>query len=131
MAGALGVYNTAMAQGATWKRTFTYKLADDNNVLQPVDLSTYTARMQIRRGYEGEVLVDLTEGNGIVLGGVDGTIEVTVTALQTEAIPVLTAEDPKVWPKHDTLLYDLELVNGAEVTRFLEGKLEFSRNVTR
>lgn len=46
----------------------------------PVDLTDYTARFQVReRPGAPEVLLDLTtENGGIVLGGLAGTIDVTI-----------------------------------------------------
>jgi hypothetical protein len=54
-----------------------------------------------------------------VLGGAAGTIVVTIAATVTAALPSGEAR------------YDLELVNGAVVTRLIEGKATISREITR
>lgn len=108
----------AIEQGATWSRRFTWK--DSAGV--PVNFTTYTARMQIRSQRAApDFLVELTSANGgIVLGGAAGTVDLRQTAVQTAAF---------AWASG---VYDLELVAAdGTVTRFLEGEVEVSREVTR
>lgn len=88
----------------------------------PVDLTGYTARMQLRASAAADaVLLDLTtENGGITLGATDGTITCTASAAQTAALAFSTA------------VYDLELVDGdGAVTRLAEGSVTLSREVTR
>jgi hypothetical protein len=88
----------------------------------PVDLTGYTARMQVRASAAATaVLLDLTtENGGITLGGTDGTITCTSSATQTAALTFGTG------------VYDLELVDGSGVvTRLAEGSVCVSREVTR
>lgn len=109
-------YNITINKGETFTRTFTWK--DSNGDV--IDLTGYTARMQIREELEDtSVIVDLTTGSGITLGGVAGTVKIVIDATTTAAI------------SSGSGVYDIELVNGAEVTRFLEGSVEFNGNVTR
>ena len=65
-----------MEQGATFSKVFTCR--DAAGVL--VDLTGYTARMQVRATYASPTtLLDLTTENGkLVLGGANGTISITV-----------------------------------------------------
>lgn len=111
-----GRYKITIDQGTTWRQLMTYKEDGD-----PTDLTTYTARMQIRPSFESAtVLATLTTANGgITLGGALGTVLLTLTATQTAAIPP------------GTYLYDLELVNGPEVTRLVEGQVVVRPEVTR
>jgi hypothetical protein len=52
-----------------------------------VDLTGYTAKLQVRPFVDStDVLLSLTSGAGITLGGVAGTIDLAVTAIQTAAI---------------------------------------------
>ena len=77
--------------------------------------------MQIRQNVSSDtILVTLTtENGGITLGGVLGTIQLTMTATDTAAI---------TWSDGE---YDLELVNGAYVKRLLRGKVKVTKEVTR
>jgi len=114
---AAGVYDITIEQGATFQMSLTWK--DSTN--SPVNLSGYTARMQVRSNYEAEdTLVSLTSAAGdIVLGGALGTIVITIAASVTQLLQIEEA------------VYDLELVNGLTVTRLIQGKATISREVTR
>lgn len=109
-------YDFEIEQGATEVRTFTWKTSDGT----PLNLTGYTARMQIRPSVSSsEITLELTtENGGIALGGALGTVVVTMSATQTSAM-----SRPGV--------YDLELVNGPVVTRFIQGGVTVSREVTR
>lgn len=88
----------------------------------PVDLSNYTARMQMRSSAGSDVvLLELTtENGGLTLGGTDGTVSRMIAATATAALAFRTA------------VYDLELVDGAgNVTRLAEGAVCVDREVTR
>jgi selenophosphate synthetase-related protein len=114
---AAGVYDITIEQGATFTMSLTWK----DSTGSPVNLTGYTARMQVRENYESDsTLVSLTSSGGdIVLGGALGTIAVTIAATATQLLQL------------DEAVYDLELVNGATVTRLLQGKAIISREVTR
>lgn len=112
-----GKYNMVCPQGATFNKVMTYSI---NGV--DVDLTGYSARMQVREKYNSTTKnLDLTTSNGgIVLGGEDGTITINVTATQTAA---LVAKD---------YVYDLEIVSSSNiVTRLIEGKFIVTPEVTR
>ena len=105
-------------QGASFDYTLTWQTGGT-----PVNLSGYTARMQVRDTYDGgSAVVSLTSGTGITLGGTAGTILVALTATQTAAIDATPSGQ---------YVYDLELVNGATVTRLVEGTFIVSPEVTR
>ena len=111
------IYNFTIMQGSTFQRIITKKDASGT----PVNLTGYTARMQARNDLNSAVVLDLTtENGGIVLGGVAGTIELNITATATASL---------IAP--NTLIYDLELVNGAVVNRQLQGEIRVSAEVTR
>ena len=77
--------------------------------------------MQVRRTVDSATaLVTLTNSNGgIILGGADGTIEITISAANTA---LLTSSG----------VYDLEIVSGAGVvSRVLQGEWRLSPEVTR
>jgi hypothetical protein len=70
-------------QGATFRRTLTYLDANQT----PIDLTGYTAKLQVRRAAEDPdpALVTLTSGAGLTLG-VDGTILIEFAPVQTAAL---------------------------------------------
>jgi hypothetical protein len=87
-----------------------------------VDLTGYTARMQIRASVAAtNTLLELTtENGGIVLDPTTGKVTLTATAVQTAAMTFTSG------------VYDLELVDATgAVTRLAEGSVAVSREVTR
>lgn len=112
-----GIYNITAEQGATLTRTVTWK----NSVGDPINLTGYTARMQVRADYDSTtaVLTLTTENGGITLGGSAGTIVITATATATAALSA------------STYVYDLELVLGSTVTRLIQGSFVVNAEVTR
>ena len=111
-----GKYNMICPQGATFTQQLTYSIDGE-----PVDLTTYTARMQVREKHTSKTteLNLTTENGGIQLGGDQGTINIYVSNEETSLI---TAKD---------YVYDLELVSSSEVYRLLEGKFIVTPEVTR
>jgi len=111
-----GKYNIVMYQGASFDYTFTWKI---NNTV--VNLTGYTARMQVRRSHRAEeAVLSLVDGDGIILGGSAGTITLQADAELTASIDAAS------------YVYDLELeAPGGEVYRILEGTFRVSPEVTR
>ena len=111
-----GVYDIVCPQGATFDRTFTYSVGGS-----AVDLTGYTAALQVRSGFDaGTALISLsTGGSGLVLGGTAGTITATISAAVTGAVDA------------GSYAYDLELYQGATVTRLLQGAFTVTGGVTR
>jgi hypothetical protein len=111
-------FNLSIKQGATLSLVATWK----DSTGTPVNLSGYTARMQVRNTYDaGNAVLSLTTSNGgIALGGTAGTITITAAATATAALAAPY-----------TGVYDLELVSGAVVTRLLEGIATVSPEVTK
>lgn len=113
-----GDYNLTIRQGGTFSRVLTWK--DDAG--DEINLTGYTARMQVRASHSSaDVLLSLTtENSRITLGGVAGTITLSLLAADTAA---LTWE----WG-----VYDLELISGGGlVYPLLEGRVRVDREVTR
>ncbi len=111
-------YNLVIYQGANLSQVFTWQ--DSNQT--PVNLTGYTARMQARTSITADPpFISLTtENGGIALGGSAGTVTLTMTAAQTASIIETVG------------VYDLELVSPSGiVTRFLQGAVIISREVTR
>jgi hypothetical protein len=111
-----GKYNFICPQGSTFSQQLTWTIED-----VPVNLETYTARMQVREKHSSKFpVIDInTENNGIVLGGEEGTIDLYIDFDVTSAIV----------PK--TYVYDLEIVSSSEVVRLMEGSFIVTPEVTR
>lgn len=111
-----GTYNITCPQGATFDKTFSVALDGT-----PKDLTNFSAALQVRETFDSTTpVVSLTNGSGITLGGVLGTINVIVSSSATSAIPA------------GYYSYDLEITSGAGVRdRLLEGKFVVTPEVTR
>ena len=112
-----GRYDIIADQGSTFSRTLLY--LDETGA--PIDLSTASAELAVRDTYGGHLLfqVSSTGGSpGIVLGGTAGTIEVTVEAsVMGSALA-------------GSYVYDLELTDGAAVSKPVRGMFEIRPEVT-
>jgi len=106
-------------QGANFDYTLTWETAGT-----PVNLTGYSARMQVRSNYDsGTAVVSLTNGTGITLGGTAGTILLEMNASTTAALD---------GTPNTQYIYDLELISGASyVTRLVEGSFFINPEVTR
>lgn len=101
-----------------------YKTYTSGGVLeynQPVDLTGYTARMQIRGKLEDtEFIHELTtENGGITINTTDSTLTLTISATATALFTFSTA------------VYSLELISGTVVTPFVNGTITMYKEVTR
>ncbi len=111
-----GIINLTINQGATFVLPITVtELQPDGETYLPMNLTGYTARAQIRAQYSSATAVSFA------FSALDSTgiFEATLTAVQTAAL----AAGDYVW--------DLELVQGSEVLRLLEGKVKVRPEVTK
>lgn len=127
---ASGKYSFVIEQGSTLDFEIAYKDSAGN----PIDLSNYQARMQIRPSVGSDtVYITLSssldaDGTGLNLSGsgglnppVSGTIGVYISANSSSQLDFGEA------------VYDLEIATISAypvVTRILEGRVQLSRNVT-
>lgn len=111
-----GIYNFTIDQGSTWTLQLVYN--DPNGA--PINLSGYTAKMQLRSKFNSSdaVLTLATGGQGITINGPTGTINLVATDEQTGAIA------------SGFYVYDLELENGGAITRLIQGQVTLSPQVT-
>ena len=110
-------YDMEIEKGTTFKYTLSYTDSTNN----PINLTGYTAKMQIREQYiSSEILAELSSANGkITINGTQGKILLNVPAHET---------DDYIWMSG---VYDLVIISsGGEVTRLLEGGVSVSQNVT-
>ena len=125
---AAGKHSFIIEQGATTNLNVQWTDASGS----AVDLTGYQARMQIRPGIEAsDVYISLSsslqpDGTGLNLNGSDG-----VTSLTSGSIGIYISAYSSSLLNFNEAFYDLEMVNGREVTRLLEGKVRLSKNVTR
>lgn len=88
---------------------------------KPVDLTGFTARMQIRAKLDDTAIIKelTTENGGILINNTDKTIKIIISATDTSLFSFNTA------------VYSIELVNGSVVTPFSSGSLTLVKEVTR
>ena len=116
-----GTYNTTIDKGSTFSLTLTYKDASGD----PVNLTGWTARMQIRETPSSASTVLTSTGGSptITISNTNfatGVIAVTISATNTASISVPVA------------YYDIEVESAAGlVRRVLQGRLSISPEVTR
>lgn len=93
----------------------------------PISLVGYAAQMMVRASRaDAAPLLTLTQASGITLGGAGGTIVLTVTRTQVNALVAALVS------KRLLAFYDLLLTSGAGVyTRFSEGIVTLDRAATR
>lgn len=119
-------FDLKVDQGSTYNRVFTYK--NSNGSL--IDLTGFTSRMQIRESYQAtSVILELNTANaGIVLGGTLGTITLNITPAQTLAINMNSLVGI---PPYQNYVYDLELINGTNIKKLINGFFTLIEAVSR
>ena len=120
-------YNITIWQGATFGLVITVKDSAGNTM----NLTSYSARMQIRSAYNsGSATESLTSSNGeIAISPATGNLTLELAASRTANISVdLTNGKP---PK-SIYVYDLELIDGnGKVSKLLYGDAVVYGEVTR
>ena len=120
---AAGKYSFVIEQGSTLNFSIVYN--DANGA--PVDLSQYSAKMQIRQTYSSPPLLTLSsslnaDGTGLNMSSaVSGTIGIYIASCTSSLLTFNEA------------LYDLDIISGSRcpvVNRILEGKVKLSKEVT-
>jgi hypothetical protein len=111
----VGVYNNFIIQkGATWNETVIWTDANGN----PIDLSSYSAKLQISTDYETTPILTLSSpSSGIVKIDAEGKLVITATVTQTSTLAT------------GYYVYELELTAGSTVNRIMEGELYVSPQV--
>ncbi len=108
-------YDLTINQGETYGQAFVWKENDT-----PVNLTGYSARMQIRRSVTSPAAtLSLTTANGKITLGSAGQITLGIDAIATANLDA------------GNYVYDLEVVTGDTVRRLLSGGVKVTREVTR
>ncbi len=125
-----GRYSFTIEQGATLDFELAYKDSDNN----PVDLTGYQGRMQLRPSAGSDIkYITLSssldaDGTGLNFSGSDGLNPPT-----SGTIGIFISAESSSLLSFNEAVYDLELATGSEfpiVTRLLEGQVRLSLNVT-
>lgn len=112
----INVYDMVIKQGSTFQKIITLKNADGT----PMNLTGYTARSQFRRNHRSDAVeFSMTTENGrITIDGSLGKVTLNIPASDTATL-------------EGKYVYDLELVSGTYVDRFLQGEVTVDLEVTR
>ena len=128
---AAGNYTFTIEQGATTD----FEIQWNDSAGDPVDLTNYHGRMQIRSDYGGTLICTLTSSAVGIPGDSDGT-GLNLSGSNSAKIPpsgsigvVISAASSSAFT-FDEARYDLELVSGTTVTRLLQGKVKLSKEIT-
>jgi hypothetical protein len=118
-----GKYNITVEQGATLDFDIVY----EDSTGSAVDLTGYSAKMQLRPDYAD--LTNVTyltisssldpDGTGLSITPLSGSINIYVSAEKTDLFTF------------DDAYYDLELYSDDLVIRLIEGKVKVKKSVTR
>ena len=124
---AAGKYSFIIEQGSTYQSELIYK----DSAGEPIDLTDYSARMQIRPS-PGSTTLYLTlssslgpDGSGLNLNGLNGS-----TPKTSGSIGIIISAYSSSLLTFDQAAYDLELYSGSFVTRIIEGRVQLSKEVT-
>lgn len=106
-------------QGADFNVEIIY---EEGEPPQAVDLSEFTAKLQVRQNYGSPVLLELSTADGsISVGSVAPNIVLHFVKDVTSAMTV-----------YSDMIYDLEITSSTNVrSRVLQGKFSLSREVTQ
>jgi len=115
---AAGKLDLKIEKGATFKHRLYMKDASKN----PIDLTGFTARMQIRSSASASsIIVELTTENG----------RIAITAGAGQIDLYISDEDTTAITHKGTAVYDLELEDSlGDVTKLTRGVVSFEEEVT-
>ena len=106
------ISNLVIDQGTTFSVIIGY----DDLAGNPVDLTGYTARSQMRKSYYSSNATSFTAN---ISSAIDGEITLSLTATETANI------------KSGRYLYDVEIASGNTVIRVVEGIVTVMPEITR
>ena len=128
---AAGRFSFTIEQGATLDFELAYKDSGSN----PIDLTNYQARMQIRPTVGSDTVLltlssslDANDRTGLNLSGSDGLNPPT-----SGTIGIFISANSSSQLDFSQAVYDLEIATGSTypvVTRILEGEIQLNKNVT-
>ena len=107
-----GVANLSIDQGASYLVTLTVRGSDGN----PTNLMGYTAYAQMRRSYSSSTAY---------------TFDTSITAPSSGNVILTMGATSTAQLKYGRYVYDVEITDGDNVLRVLEGIVDVYPNVTR
>lgn len=120
---AAGIYNIIIEQGSTY--TMIVKLNDGAVTPAPIDLTGYTGRGSIK--LKATDTTSLADFIVTVTDPTEGEVTISLPASDSEAIETKGTNYTEVLEAW----YDIELVNGSEVIRLLNGACNISPEITK
>jgi hypothetical protein len=116
--------NITMDQGSTLVYTFNLT----NTTGQPLSLTGFDARLQVRKSYGATAVeINCTIANGKLSWGTVGQVILTLTPADTSSIRFASKDDAEL-----VCVYDLEIIDGAgKVYKPARGDFTLNREVTR
>lgn len=78
-----GTYNFTIKQGVPFSRTLVWKDSSDNLIDLTGRTAILTAKVRIS---DTSAVLELTEADGITLGGTNGTIQIDLTEAEVNAL---------------------------------------------
>ena len=133
---AAGKYSFTIEQGATLDFEIQYRDSNGN----PIDLTNYTGKMEIRSGYSGSgaTYLTLTSSLGDIYLKTSGNTFLSFSGSNLTTPPTSGSIGIYAgWATTDVLnfsgkaYYDLEITSGSIRTRILEGLVQLSKQVTQ
>lgn len=106
-----GTYNFTIYKGCTFSRVFAFKNPDGSVMTLTGYGAEFTAKPSVTHADNS---LHKTDADGITIDGAAGTVTLTFSATETEAID------------DDQLMYSLKLTSGAIVTCYLVGVISIS-----
>lgn len=109
-------HDITIEQGATFDLVVEWQDPDGD----PIDLTGYSAAMQVRRTFSDVALISLSSGSGITIDAVNGKLTITVSRTVTASLPAPIRG-----------VYDIEVSTGGITYRLVEGSVMITPEVTR
>jgi hypothetical protein len=123
-----GTYNLVLQQGSAFELTVQIKTQPTPGAaLEPLDLAGLTAEAQIRSDFAAASV--LVTPQITVVDAAAGIIKLSLTTAQCAALVATAARAGQRQVAFG--VWDLELIEGAERVRAIQGTVELSREVTR
>ena len=111
-------YNFTINTGETWSQTLIYSSVDEEGNKVPVDLTGYTAKMQIRDKV-GHLKVSLTNEDGIEITPEEGKLVITIPHSLTSEFKFAAGN------------YDLFIIQGSTYKILLYGAVTVRESATQ
>lgn len=131
---AAGRYSFTIEQGATLDFEIQYKDSNGN----PINLTGYTGKMQIRSAYSGSgtTYLTFTSSLGDTYSKTSSSVFLSfsgsnlTTPPTSGSIGIYAGWQATNNLNFSTAFYDIEITKGNNKTRVLEGKIQLSKQVT-